>query len=447
MVDPGGRGGDECRYDEAVIFPIGSDNSRNPLGAARAGTPSATWVLLGLHVIAAAVFASKGWIGDAPAGFDDRAGAIANAAQLTADFGLSSLSASGAGLRSLLTHQFLPQSTFALIAAAFCLWTFGREVEQRLGMVGVTLAYLVGGAAVGVLGLVTAARGASDVPAVVAGVGGGVAVLTGMFAVLAAKARIRAVVVFFMIGIFEIPAAWFLVIAVAKDVLLTSGSIPVTLGDTVAFARPSMLTLGGGYALGFFVALALQGVRLVDIREGDLLRVFAHKRRLKLIREAAAEVESRQTGIKRGKGAKAEPAASDDEALTLRAAVSEAVAASDWSGGAAALRSLMARVGEAPGRLKVGSRTHLALGAGLLNAGEHAKADEVYARFLLDYPNDAEAPHVRLLVALLRVKYLNRASETPALIAGLAPLLRSEDDLMLLASVEERLAAGKIRTT
>lgn len=428
-----------------MIFPIGSDNSRNGLDSARASTPSATWVLIGLHVIAAAVFASKGWIGDQPAGFGDRAGAMATAATITADFGLSSLSTSGTGLRSLITHQFLPQSTFALIAAVFFLWTFGREVELRLGKVGVTLAYLVGGAAVGMLGLATVARSEPDVPAVVAGVGGGVAVLTGMFAVLAAKANIRAVVVFFMIGIFEIPAAWFLAIAVAKDFLLTSGSVPVALSDAAAFARPSMLTLGGGYALGFFVALALQGVRVVEIREGDLLRVFAHKRRLRLIRDAAAEVDSRQAGLLRGRGSKPEPVASDEETLTLRAAVSEAVASNDWAGGLTAMRSFAARAGESRGRLKVGPRTHLALGAGLLNAGEHAKADEVYARFLLDHPTDAEAPHVRLLLALLRVKYLNRASEAAPLIAGLGPLLRSEEDLSLLASVEERLAAGKNR--
>jgi len=410
--------------------------------------PWATWLLIGLHAVAAAVFASKGWVGDHPLGFGDSRGAREIAASLASDAGLTSVGWSGAGLRSLLTHQFMPQSTFALIAASFFLWTFGREIEMRLGKVGLVLAYLGGGAAVGVMGLGTVLEqspsGRSLV--VVAGVGGGVAVLTGMFAALAAKARIRAVVVFFMIGVFEIPAAWFLLIAVAKDYLLTSGSVPVQLSESVAFVRPTMLTLGGGYALGFFAALALQGVRLVDIREGDLLRVISHKRRLRLIREAAAELDSRKSLLRRGtdSGARgAELMVADEEAVTHRAAVAEAVARNDWKGGAAALSAFAARVGEKPGRLRVGVRTHLALGAGLLTSSEHALADDVYSRFLLDHAGDSESPHVRLLVALLRVKYLNRASEAAPLIAGLGPLLRSAEDLELLASVEERLAASQ----
>lgn len=444
-----------------MFFPIGT-TSQSRLSS-RSPQPWVTIGLIALHLMVMGVLASRGWSGDTPtrsiAGDET---ALLGAADMCRAYGLTSLSKPA----GLITYQFVPQSAWAGAIAMFFLWTFGHETESRLGRVATLLLYLGGGALVGWLTLVLSSHitpvappsidpanvdlseeaihqlGRREVDRVLAreaviGFGGGLSALAGSFLALAINARVRTVVIMFMIGIFEIPGIWFLAVCVVASKLLLTDS-----GDIGYFGtRPWLLAMGAGLGLGFGVALGMQAVGLASREVGDLLHVISQKRRLKLIREAVTEAESRSK-ISRGSGGSSGATASastDDQAMSLRAAVAEAVAVNDWKGGLAALRTFTKHVGDQPGRLTVSRRVHLALANGLLVDGKHAEADEAYSRFLLDHPSDEEAPHIQLLLALVRTKYLNKHSDAAKLIDGLRPRLKTPDDLALLDAIEDLL--------
>jgi hypothetical protein len=183
-------------------------------------------------------------------------------------------------------------------------------------------------------------------------------------------------------------------------------------------------------------------LRIVPRDEFDLLKIIDQKRRLAAIRAATRAIDQRQTSRARAASGVV-PVEPGEEALSLRAAVAEAVAREDWAGGHAALLTFLAHVGDGASRLSVSRRVHLSLANGLFQCGKHPEAEVAYARFLHDHPADAEVPHVRLMLALIRVRYTARPLLARPLLLGLETLLADPDDQEILKSLRAEIPADK----
>lgn len=175
------------------------------------------------------------------------------------------------------TYQFMHDlnGVWHLLFNMLFLWVFGTAVEGRLGRVGFLAFYLIGGA---VAGLVHIAL--SDHPVI--GASGAVAACSGAFLALFPRARIRLVVVFFMIGVWIVPAAWFIGFYFVADLLAQTTSLLGHGTSNVAY-----LAHLAGYLYGFGVAFLLLATRILPRGEFDLFRLFTLWRRRVAMREAS----------------------------------------------------------------------------------------------------------------------------------------------------------------
>jgi membrane associated rhomboid family serine protease len=181
-------------------------------------------------------------------------------------------------LWGLVTSTFLhdPGSLMHIGFNMLFLWVFGQAVESRLGSIGFAGFYFAGGIASGVAHLL-----ASPAPAI--GASGAVAAVSGAFLVLFPRTTIKVLFIFFIIGIYHIPAMWFIGLYIAIDLL---SQISEWLGTHGQVAYAAHL---GGYLFGAVVGLVLLATGLLPRTDMDLLYLFKQARRRKAMRHAVAQ--------------------------------------------------------------------------------------------------------------------------------------------------------------
>ncbi len=321
-----------------------------------------------------------------------------------------------------LTYTLLHDGWWHIIGNMLFLWVFGASVEDRLGRVGYLLLYIAG--AVG--------AGAAHVAvshATVIGASGAVAAVSGAFLIFFPRTHIRTLVLFFMIGILNIPAAWFIGFAIARDFLFMSGQ-----ADEVA--RAAHL---GGYAVGIVTALALLAFKVVPREHYDALSLFKHGQRRRDIREA---VEESQRRIQKKAAATAESAIVDAIAED-RAAVSTRLGAHDFEGAMKAYRVLLERHAKTPAAASLSRRYQLEIANAFFNAHDYATAMAAYERFLDAYPRDPEIAHVKLLMGLIAARYLHQPDRARTLITDASPALRDQEQVGLAQQLLADLRGGQ----
>ncbi|MBU3728120.1 MAG: rhomboid family intramembrane serine protease, partial [Phycisphaerales bacterium] len=175
-----------------------------------------------------------------------------------------------------LTYQFLhdPSSIAHVAFNMIFLWVFGRSVEGRIGPWWFAAFYLVGGA-VAALGQCMV----SSNPMI--GASGAVAGATGAFAALFPRSTVRVLVIFFLIGIYEVPSLLFVGIYVAIDALNQGLNFLGRSREPVAYAAHLV-----GYAWGLGVAILLLATRLLPRTEMDLFAMWTQWRRRQAMRAA-----------------------------------------------------------------------------------------------------------------------------------------------------------------
>lgn len=310
----------------------------------------------------------------------------------------------------LIAYAFVHGGFWHVFGNMVTLWVFGPSVEDRLGRAGFLAFYLAGAAAAGL------AHAAVD-PAPVVGASGAIAAVTGAFLVFFALVHVRTLLVLGIVGIYEIPALWFIGLAIAKDLLFQGWGV----NDGVA--RAAHL---GGYLLGITLALALLALRRVPREPYDLFSMLWRIFRRSQIRQAA---EIAQRRMEHGA-----PTAENGAVWTR---LNEALRAKDTRAAAAAYVQLpLPAEGKPPA---VPPRRALDLGNAFFAAGEHAAALRAYRDFLAAAPQDAQAPHVELMTAVLLTRYLDRPDEARAIAARAFPRLRETADLALLEALMEEL--------
>ncbi len=322
---------------------------------------------------------------------------------------------------TLFSYAFLHASWLHLLGNMLVLWIFGPSVEDRLGRIGFTVFYLIGGAVAGGAHLLLD-------PSPVIGASGAVAAVTGAYLVLFPITQVRCLVLFIVIGIYEIPAWVFIVLAVAKDVWSTG------FGGAGNVATLAHL---GGYAYGIVIAMLLLATHILGREHYDLFSMGKHAARRSQFRAAAQEFESRQ---RRRVGKPADDPDSDAVA-SARAAIAERIAAHDLPGAADLYAKMVERFPAMPSGSVLASRYQIDLANHLFAAQRHALAALAYERFAQTYPSDPQTPRVRLMLALVAIRYTREAARARVVIEGLREKIAAAEDRALLDELVSELAA------
>lgn len=345
----------------------------------------------------------------------------------------------------LLSYQFVHGGLLHLLGNMLFLWVFGPSVEDRLGRGWFVAFYLACGVASaagwhaldggpvvlsgrdGVPRELIEALPAGALPlASLIGASGSIAGVTGAFMVLFPRTIVRVLLFFILIGVFEVPAVWFIAASFLKDFILHQGG-----PDGVAYSAHL-----AGTVFGFSVAFVLLRSRVLSREDFDLLYVFEQRRRRAEIRRASARAAGGAGGA--GGAVPDAPADAKSEAvMALRGRLASAIAGRDWASAEGLASEFAAARGVS--RVKLPRRAWIDLANGLFEAGRHEGASRAYGAFLEDYPQDPEGPHVRLMLALLWVRYLGMADRARGVLDQAARGLVEAEDLALLERLRDEI--------
>lgn len=294
---------------------------------------------------------------------------------------------------ALVTYQFLHAGIWHLAGNMLFLWCFGPNVEDRFGRFWFVLFYLLGGCAAG---LVHSAVSAHPV----VGASGSIAAVTGAYLVLFPRTHVKVFFFLLFIGVFQLPAAWFLGASIAWDILFNSGA-----GSGVAVAAHL-----GGYGFGGGVSFALLGLKLIPRESYDLFSLAKQAHRRRVFKDQVAQGRSAWSHQHQLHAAGERPA--DARGAAERAALFQAISAGDGGAMDRAYRALLEV--EPSGSLPRDSLLELA--NRLYGAGSQELAASAYESFLRQYPKDGESSMVRLMLGMLCARRLNDPIRAKALL-------------------------------
>jgi membrane associated rhomboid family serine protease len=320
---------------------------------------------------------------------------------------------------TLITYQFLhdPGGLGHIGFNMLFLWVFGQAVESRLGHWGFAAFYLVGGIAAALAHML-----ASPAPAI--GASGSVAAVSGAFLALFPRATVRVLLFFFLIGIYHIPALWFIAFYIAIDIFSQFAGF---LGGSNDVANAAHL---GGYLFGFSIAIAMLGFGILARTDLDALFLFKQYRRRAAMRAATKEYGSGFDGatpntpipqsISRSESEQiAVPPPTPDEHADVRRRITDALRQSDTDAALAAYRT-------APTGFAMSDADQAELGNRAVAAGDAETAVRAYV-MLLDRRGErntgqgGSSDEIRLLLASMLIRRLGRGKDA-------RPHLKALDD-------------------
>ena len=315
----------------------------------------------------------------------------------------------------LISYQFMhdPNGISHIGFNMLFLWVFGQAVESRLGAIGFACFYLVGGAFAGLAHMLLS-------PAPLIGASGAVAAVSGAFLILFPRATIKILLIFFIIGIYHIPAVWFIGFFIAYNVL---NQFSVALGSesTTSFAAHL-----GGYFFGAAVAAILLATKILPRTDLDMVYLFKQARRRKAMRQAVAQTPaiwdapSAQSSAPKAKTKTPEPVAPDPHAKSKQ----EITALLRAHEGEEALRTYMA-LREQGIKIVLPEEQQVDLANRLLAGGNAEEAAQAY-QWLLERRGvrstgaGVSSDDIRLLMASLYIRRLNRADDARPLLKELS---------------------------
>lgn len=316
-----------------------------------------------------------------------------------------------------ITYTMVHAGLWHILGNMLFLWVFGPVIEDRLGRLGYVVFYFCGGAAAG------AAHMLASKGALVVGASGAVAAVTGAFLILCPRVNIRTFVFFVFIGVFNVPAMWYILFSIARDVIGIGQG-----GSQVSYAAHL-----GGYAFGAPVALGLLATGLLAREDYDVFYMFRQARRRREINEAIRDSQERirrggaadDAGSKRRRtGAVVEVPEVPVEVANARAGLIAALTDNDRGTVVERYRALLAAFDSAkasqqslnPALEVLSSRAQLDCANRLFELGERAFAARAYRGFLAQYEKDPQAGVVRVMLALLMVRYLEQRQQAKAIL-------------------------------
>lgn len=301
-----------------------------------------------------------------------------------------------------LTYQFLHGGVLHLVGNMIFLYVFGPNIEDRLRRVGFLIFYLVGGVAAGGLHILFE-------KSPVIGASGSIAAVTGAYFVLFPRTHIKTLVFFFIIGVFQIPATWFIGFAIAKDIFLSAG-------DATGVAHLAHI---GGYLYGGGLSFALLASGRLRHEDFDLFNLGrqAHRRRQfkSQVQKGAGPWEDR-SGARRTEEQKqpmeSKPSAREEAIMSRRREVASLIADGNISAAADSYTQMLREHGP----VSMNQRAQLELANHFFQNDQPEQAARAYRLYLDRARPDAESARVKLMLGLLYTRYLNRPEDARPLL-------------------------------
>ena len=185
---------------------------------------------------------------------------------------------------TMFTSMFMhdPSGISHILFNMIFLWAFGCAVEDRLGRLGFLGFYIAGGVAAALMQWAFATLQGD--PSRMIGASGAVCAVSGGFAALFPRAKIRIFILFFYIGVIWIPALVVVGLFFALDFIgQLTNFLGLRTGNT-AFAAHL-----GGSVFGFSIAFLLLATKLLKRDDFDIFFLFKQSRRRAAMRSATAD--------------------------------------------------------------------------------------------------------------------------------------------------------------
>jgi len=321
-------------------------------------------------------------------------------------------------LHPFITYQFIHAGWQHLLGNMAFLYVFGNLVEDRMGHLAYLFFYLAGG--------VLAGLGHAFVePSPVVGASGAVCAVTGAFLVLFPFTHVT-IAFLFVFGSFEIASLFLILLQVGSDLLFQ-----FLRASGVAYA--AHLT---GYIFGFLVSMALLGARLLPGESTDLLAILEHRRRrwqfVRLANQGYHAWEAPpQPNLPPSAGEARELSEQQRQLADLRSRIGSEMLAGQ--GGSAARLYLQLRNRDPQQILP--RETQLEIANQLMLMGLHGEAAAAYEAFLGAYRDHSNTAAVRLILALICLRYLQQPQRAGELARIALPELREPEQIALARDI------------
>lgn len=285
------------------------------------------------------------------------------------------------GVLRLFSYQFMHGDLLHLLGNMLFLWVFGRAVEDKLGRIGFTAFYLLGGAFAGLMHTLF-----EPMPAV--GASGSISAVTGAFLVLFPRTRIKVLWFFILISFIQAPAWFFIGLQIAWNLLAQASG---KAGNVAVLAHLA------GYGYGFVIALVLLWAKVLSREPYDLFTISKQAKRRREFRALSTPHTVRPMPARRGR-------ASDgvtEAVAAARAAVSKEISAGRPAAAVEPYRLLIDRHGGNPPAVTLARNGQYQLALHLAGLDETALAIRALEDFARAYPSDPETPGMKVLLGRL----------------------------------------------
>ncbi len=363
-----------------MLIPIGTNVQHKRY-------PTVTYALIALNLL---VFATEWAI--------QRSGGIESPNEvnrvISQAFNYGALSSTKFHFYSLFTYQFIHAGWVHLLGNMIFLVPFGKAVEDRMGHLGFALFYLGCGAFAGGLHALTSFSS-------VIGASGSVCAVTAAFIVLAPKTTIKVLLIFFIIGVYQIPSMLLVAFFVLFDVFSLLASAAGANTDPTAW-----VTHLGGYLSGFVLTYMLLSLKIIASSQFDLTEMIKQRKRRRAYRKVIAHSKPNPVAT----SVKPEPISN------IRATISEATATGNALDAA---DNYIASLENFP-KLQLNKETHAAIANALFQAGRVNDGAIVYERYLTQHSEAKDCPEVALLLAAKYTRVLHNKQRATELLKEFA---------------------------
>lgn len=298
-------------------------------------------------------------------------------------------------LYQFITYAFLHAGWGHIIGNMFFLYVFGNNVNEKLGNLGYLLLYL-GGAIFSGIG-----HSLLNISPVL-GASGAVAAITGSYMVLFPNTNIQVLYWLFFIGTFDIRALYFILfkLIVFDNIVepnLSNIEANVAFGAHIA-----------GYIFGILVPMLMIAAKLLPHSQYDLWAILRRWHRRQQYANMASHGYDPFGTTAATKKVKAHtidntpPSPEQQKIMSVRAKITEALAASDLALAAQTYLNLL----ELDPKQTLPQQQQLDVANKLMHTGQQAHAAQAYEEFIEHYPRYPFLEQIQLMAGLIYCRYL-----------------------------------------
>jgi membrane associated rhomboid family serine protease len=294
-----------------------------------------------------------------------------------------------------VSYAFLHASYMHIFGNMFFLYLFGNNVNDKLGHIGYTVFYLLGGIFSGIGHTLV-----SDAP--VLGASGAVATVTGAYLVLFPQTLITVIYWLFFIGTVEVPALYF----IAFKLIIWDNVISPSFGPPISIAHGAHLA---GYTFGIVTVVLLLATHILSGSSYDMWAMIKRWNRRRQYRDVVSSGYDPFAGRTRRVTAKQvnkSPAEKqkEEQIMQIRNDISNRITQRNLPAATEAYTELMELDSEQilPGKQLLDIANQLA------GESKYAESVRAYEQFLSHYGTYEYVEQVELMLGIIYARYLNR---------------------------------------